>query len=86
MGARPAQQASQKEAIKALILDGIGAKRVADWCGVSVDAVWQMLSRATDDNPFPVKRALQVIRAARAAGVDADLSPLTRLFGLEPAP
>lgn len=71
-----------RESIKKLVLDVFGVKRVADWCGVSDGAVWQWLSRATDAEPFPVKRVPQVLRGARSEGVEFDDAPLMAVLGL----
>lgn len=57
-----------KERARRLILDGFGAKRVAQWCEVKPNTVYQWLKRASDAEPFPPRQALIVHRRAAEAG------------------
>lgn len=73
-------QASPREAARHLILNELGARQVAAWCGVDVGAVWQWLSRSTDEVPFPPARVLTVAVEAYRAGRRFDLAILWPAF------
>ena len=79
-------EASQKAVVKRLVLDVFGAKRVAAWCGVTDAAVYQWLSRATDEQPFPTRRVPALLLAARREGIAFDEAPLWALLGVAPEP
>lgn len=64
-------QASPKAAAKALIMR-LGVKRVAGWCGVSDFAVYQWFSRATDDQPVPLRHVAAIVRGGEQAGERID--------------
>lgn len=85
MNAEACHQASPRETVKSIVLTVLGAKRVADWCGVTEGAVYQWLSRATDAEPFPVKRVPTVLTAARRDGVAFDAAPFMAMLGLSEA-
>lgn len=59
-----------KDRARALILDALGAKRVAGWCGVAENTVHQWLSRGTDDAPIPSGRVPAILAGARREGVE----------------
>jgi hypothetical protein len=67
---------SARERAKALILRTLGVRRIADWCDVGEAAVYQWLSRGTEQEPIPPDRVLKIIEGARAAGLDAPLEIL----------
>lgn len=60
-------------AARALILKTLGVSKVAAWCRVKENTVYQWLSRGTDLEPFPADRAMQVANAAKAEGCAFDL-------------
>jgi hypothetical protein len=86
MNAETCHEASPREAIKGIVLDVLGVKRVAEWCEVTPAAVWQWLSRATEEAPFPVKRVGAIFAGARRDAVDFDRAPFLRLLGVEAEP
>jgi transposase len=61
---------------KTLILKTLGAKRVAAWCGVAEDTVYQWLGRGTDERPIPTDHVAAIRRGAAAEGLDAPLDVL----------
>lgn len=61
---------------KHLILKVLGVRRVANWCGVEVSAVWQWLQRGTDAEPIPPKRVPAIVAGARSEGLDAPVEIL----------
>jgi hypothetical protein len=65
-----------KAAARSLILRTLGVRRVADWCGKSEAAVYQWLSRGTDEEPIPPSEVPAILNGAREAGLKADLSVL----------
>lgn len=65
-----------RDRAKALILDQLGVKRVAVWCDVAEDTVYQWLSRGTDAEPIPPKRVADIVKGARAEGLDAPIGVL----------
>jgi len=67
---------SPRERAKTLILRTLGVRRIADWCGVGEAAVYQWLSRGTDEEPIPPERVLKIIEGARAESLDAPLEVL----------
>lgn len=67
---------SPRERARTLILKGLGAKRVAAWCGVGEATVYQWLSRGTDAEPVPSARLPDIIRGATAAGLEAPIEVL----------
>jgi hypothetical protein len=85
MSTEACHEPSPREVVKRLVLDVLGVKRVAAWCAVTDGAVWQWLSRATDERPFPVKRIPEVLRGARGDGVEFDESPFVTALGLAEA-
>lgn len=50
---------------KEIILKTLGVKRVAAWCKVEEDTVYQWLSRGTDDKPVPIAHVPAIIAGAR---------------------
>lgn len=58
------------------LLKDLGAKRVAAWCQVSVDAVYQWLSRGTDDQPIPPAYVTKIVAGARSEGIACDAALL----------
>lgn len=67
---------SPRDRAKALILKTLGVRRVAEWCGVAEDTVYQWLSRGTDLEPIPPARVPLIVRGARDAGLAAPLDIL----------
>jgi hypothetical protein len=70
-----ADRASRSPA-RDLILNTLGAKRVAEWCGVTEAAVYQWLSRGTEDAPVPARYVSLIVRGAKREGVSFDLAQL----------
>ena len=58
---------------RTLILKVLGVKRVAAWCGVGQDAVYQWLSRSTAEAPIPAARVSAIVRGAAACGIKFDV-------------
>lgn len=65
-----------RDRAKALILKSLGVGRVAGYCGVGEAAVYQWLSRGTDAMPIPPDRVPDIIKGAKAEGLDAPLAVL----------
>lgn len=65
-----------RDRAKALILKTLGVRRVAAWCCVGEDAVYQWLTRGTDLEPIPPARVPQILAGARAENLDAPLAIL----------
>lgn len=65
-----------RDRAKTLVLRTLGVSRVASWCGVTENAVYQWLSRGTDQEPIPPRAAGKIAASARAEGVTVDLSVL----------
>ncbi len=63
-------------AARELILKTLGARRVAMWCGVTPDAVYQWLSRGTNDQPIPSRYVPTILAGAKADGLTVDPSVL----------
>lgn len=70
------EPASARARCKHLILKVLGVKRVAGWCGVAEDTVYQWLGRGTEDKPIPTDRVAEIINGAQAAGLEAPLPVL----------
>ncbi len=71
-----------------LILKRLGARRVAEWCGVAEATVYQWLHRGTEDEPIPANRVGAILAGAQREKLDAPLailSPaLARAMGVAP--
>lgn len=67
---------SPRERARLLVLKTYGVKRVAGWCSVAEDTVYQWLSRGTDREPVPAARVAQILAGARTAGLEAPLDVL----------
>lgn len=67
---------SDEHGARDLILNVIGVKRLADWCGVSESTPYQWISRGKGHAQIPVAYASKVIAKAKAEGVDAPASVL----------
>lgn len=65
-----------KDRARTLILKTLGVRRVAGWCGVTEDAVYQWLSRGTDAAPVPPQRVASIVAGAKAEGLEAPLDVL----------
>lgn len=63
---------SPRDRAKQVILKELGVRRVADWCGKSEAAVYQWLSRGSDDEPIPAGQIPAIIEGARKAGILVD--------------
>lgn len=68
--------ATPRARAKELILKRLGVKRVAAWCGVEEDTVYQWLSRGSDERPIPTERVAAIVTGARAEGLDAPIGVL----------
>lgn len=69
------QPLSPRELAKALILQ-LGVKRVANWCGVTPDAVHQWFARGTDEEPIPPKHVPRILAGASQAKLKVNASVL----------
>jgi hypothetical protein len=76
------EQNGTRDRAKTLILKVLGVKRVADWCGIKTDTVYQLLGRGTDEHPFPPSYVAKIAAGAKAAGVDFDPAILWPAFDL----
>jgi hypothetical protein len=65
-----------KGAARELVLKRLGVKRVAAWCGVAEDTVYQWLKRGTPAEPVPASRVPAILTGAQAEGFDAPLAIL----------
>ncbi len=63
---------SVRQRAKALVLRGLGVKRVAGWCGIKVDTVYQLLGRGTNEHPLPLSYVAKIVAGAKADGIDFD--------------
>lgn len=72
---------SVREQAKALVLKTYGAARVAGWCGVATDTVYQWLRRGTDREPIPAARVAAIIAGAKAEGLEAPIEILWPAMG-----
>lgn len=70
------QGGTPRDRAKALILKTLGAKRVAGWVGVTEDAIYQGLSRATDAKPVPASWVPAIVAGAKAEGLEAPVDVL----------
>jgi hypothetical protein len=61
---------------RAFVRKTLGVKRVADWCGVGEAAVYQWLSRRSEESPIPPRHVPAVIAGVRRAGLKVDLSQI----------
>lgn len=61
---------------KALVLKTYGVGKVAVWCRVSEAAVYQWLSRGTDQEPIPPAHVPAIITGAKADGLPAPMDTL----------
>jgi hypothetical protein len=83
--AETATPLSGKAAARQLILKGLGVRRVADWCGVGEDAVYQWISRGTDETPIPERYVAPICRGAKADGLACEPRVLwPAMAGIEP--
>lgn len=73
---RHPEQETNRDRAKALILKTLGVKRVAAWCEVAEDTVYQWLSRGTDAEPIPPARVAAIVNGARAEELEAPLGVL----------
>lgn len=67
---RPLQKARE------LLLKKLGVRRVAHWCGVSEDAVYQWLSRGRAEEPMPPVHVPKIVAGAKAEGITFDVTIL----------
>ena len=67
---------SPRDAAREVILKVLGVKRIADWCDCSEAAVYQWISRGTDEEPIPPGKVGKIAAGAKAAGIAFDLRVL----------
>lgn len=65
-----------RDRAKTLLLKEFGVSQVATWCGVGEMAVYQWLSRGTDEKPIPSDFVPMIIEGARSKGLEAPLEVL----------
>lgn len=73
---QPIAEPSARARCKHLILKVLGVKRVAGWCGVPEDTVYQWLARGTEETPIPTRRVAAIIAGAKAEGLEAPIGVL----------
>lgn len=67
---------SRLDLARELILGTIGADRVAAWCGVKPNTVYQWLRRGNDQRPIPPGPAMTIAYFAKCDGIEFDLTIL----------
>jgi hypothetical protein len=66
-------EATPRDIARDVILKQIGAARVAAWCGVPANTVYQWLKRGSDVEPIPLLSAMVIFDQARKAGIHFDI-------------
>lgn len=73
MARQESNEESPRDVAKRLILEQLGVRRVAAWCGVTDMAVYQWFTRSTNEAPVPARHVQAIVRGAKAEGLDAPL-------------
>jgi hypothetical protein len=64
------------ELARGLICKTLGVGKVAEWCAISENAVYQWFTRATDAAPIPPAHVLSVVHGAFTSGQRFDIAIL----------
>jgi hypothetical protein len=67
---------TNRERARQLVLKTYGAKRVASWCSVAEDTVYQWLGRGSEQEPIPTARVAAIAAGAKREGFEAPLEVL----------